>query len=45
MVKDLKGDAEELADTIKGLAGDRIDLDLKQLRRDMTVLGDPLSER
>jgi hypothetical protein len=44
-VKELKGDPEELGDTIRGLAGNRADLDLKQLRADMTILGDPLTER
>lgn len=44
-MKELRGDPEELGEAIRGLAGDRPDLDLKQLRADMTVLGDPLTEK
>lgn len=44
-VKVLKGDAEELDTAIRGLAGMKAELDLKQLRKDMTNLGDVMTEQ
>lgn len=44
-IKVFKGNAEELDTAIRGLAGMKGEVDVKQLKADMTTLGDIITEQ